>query len=64
MREKVEEFSIQSRISVRHSHDLHRVNEPRVWDFGMGSFRYGAQRLFDNLLMSIKDSDNASEFKL
>ena len=56
---KTEKFGIQSGVSIRHLHDPHRLNEPRVNnETGVRSYKYSALRLYTNLRKSTKESDN------
>ena len=52
------------RVSLRHSHDPHRLNEPRMnKEIRARSFRYRALRLFNSFPRSVKDSENLKAFK-
>ena len=51
-------------MSIRYSHDPHRLNEPRMnKEIGTRSFKYSAPRLFNSLPRSVKDSGNLKVFK-
>ena len=64
LRNKLNKFSTELGVSIRHSHDPHRLNEPRMnKEIGTRSFKYSAPRLFNNLPRSVKDSENLKIFK-
>ena len=61
LRDKLKKFSTEVGVSVRHSHDPHKLNEPRMnKEIGTRGFEYGAPRLFNSLPLSIKDPENLS----
>ena len=63
-RDKLDKFSTELGVSVRHLHDPHRLNEPRMnEEIGTRSFKYRAPRLFNSLPRSVKDSGNLKVFK-
>ena len=57
-------FTTELGVSIRHSHDPHRLNEPRMAkEIGTRSFKYSAPKLFNSLPRSVKDSGNPKVFK-
>ena len=61
LRNKLNKFRTELEVSIRHSHDPHRLNEQRMnEEIGKRSFEYSAPRLFNNLPRSVKDSENLS----
>ena len=61
---KLSKFTTELGVSVRHSHDPHRLNEPRMnKEIGTRNFKYSAPRLFNSLPRSVKDSGNLEVFK-
>ena len=64
LRNKLNKFSTELGVSIRHSHDPHRLNEPRMnKETGARSFKYSAPRLFNSLPKSVKDSGKLKAFK-
>ena len=64
LRNKLNKFRTELEVSIRHSHDPHRLNEPRMnKEIGTRSFKYSAPRLFNGLPRSVKDSGNLKAFK-
>ena len=64
LRDKLEEFSKELGVPIRHSHDPHKLNAPRMnKEIGTRNFKYSAPRLFDSLPWSVKDSENLQVFK-
>ena len=64
LRNKLSKFTTELGVSIRHSHDPHRLNEPRMnKEIGTRSFKYSAPRLFNSLPRSMKDSGNLKVFK-
>ena len=65
LRDKLDKFSTELRVSIRHSHDPHRLNEP-IMNMEVRtrlSFKYSAPKLFNTLPRSVKDSGNLKFFK-
>ena len=61
---KYNEKTTELGVSIRYSHDPHRLNEPRMnKETGTRSFKYNAPRLFNSLPRSVKDSGNLNVFK-
>ena len=64
LRNKLNKFTTELGVSIRRSHDPHRLNEPRMnKEIGTRSFKYNAPRLFNSLPRSVKDSGNLKVFK-
>ena len=64
LRNKLSKFTTELGVSIRNSHDPHRLNEPRMnKEIGTRSFKYSAPRLFNSLPRSVKDSGNLKVFK-
>ena len=64
LRNKLSKFTIELGVSIRYSHDPHRLNEPRMKkEIGTRSFKFSAPRLFNSLPRSVKDSGNLKVFK-
>ena len=64
LRNKLNKFSTELRVSIRHAHDPHRLNEPRMnEEIGKRSFKYSAPKLLNSLPRSVKDSGNLKGFK-
>ena len=64
LRNKLSKFTTELGVSIRYSHDPHRLNEPRMnKEIGTRSFKYSAPRLFNSLPRSVKDSGNLNVFK-
>ena len=64
LRNKLNRFTSELGVSIRHLHDPHRLNEPRMnKEIGTRSFKYSAPRLFNRLSRSVKDSGNLKVFK-
>ena len=64
LRNKLNKFTTEFGVSIRHSHDPHRLIEPRMnKEIGARSFKYSAPRLFNSLPRSEKDSGNLKAFK-
>ena len=64
LRNKLSKFTAELGVSIRYSHDPHRLNEPRMnKEIGTRSFKYSAPRLFNSLPRSVKDSGNLNVFK-
>ena len=64
LRNKLNKFSTKLEVSIKHSHDPHRLNEPRMnKQIGTRSFKYSAPRLFNSLPRRVKDSGNLKTFK-
>ena len=55
LRNKLSKFTTELGVSIRHSHDPHRLNEPMNKEIGTRSFKYSAPRLFNSLPRSVKD---------
>ena len=50
LRNKLNKFTTELGVSIRHSHDPHILNEPRMnKEIGTRSFKYSAPRLFNSL---------------
>ena len=64
LRNKLNKFRTELGVPIRHSHDPHRLDEPRMnKEIGTRSFKYSAPRLFNSLPRSVKDSGNLKAFK-
>ena len=64
LRNKLSKFTTELGVSIRYSHDPHRLDEPRMnKEIGTRSFKYSAPRLFNSLPRSMKDSGNLKVFK-
>ena len=64
LRNKLSKFTTELGVSIRYSHDPHRLNEPRMnKETGTRSFKYSAPRLFNSLPRSVKDSGNLNVSK-
>ena len=64
LRNKLNKFTTELGVSIRHSHDPHRLNEPRMnKEIGTRSFKYSAPKLFNSLPRSVKDSGDLKVFK-
>ena len=64
LRNKLSKFTTELGVSIRYSHDPHRLNEPRMnKEIGTRIFKYSAPRLFNSLPRSVKDSGNLKVFK-
>ena len=64
LRNKLTKFRTKLEVSIRQTHDPHRLNEPRMnKEIGTRSFKYIAPRLFNSLPRSVKDSGNLKAFK-
>ena len=57
-------FQLGTNISVRHANDKYRLHEPRFnRNIGSRTYQYSAPRLYNNLPVSLKDSENIVQFK-
>ena len=57
-------YSINSSVQTRHSHDIHRLEEPRAnTNIGTRAFAHCAPRLYNRLPNAVKNSENLAIFK-
>ena len=64
LREKLTLFNTGLEVSVRHSHDVHRLNEPRSrTNNGTRAFSHSAPRLYNKLPNKLKECANVEMFK-
>ena len=55
-------FELETSVTARHANDRHRLFEPRISRYSVErSFQYSAPRLYNNLPMRIKDSENINQ---
>ena len=64
IRELLDDFSVNTEMTLRHSDVLHRLNEPRCnYELGFRAFKNCAPRLYNKLPESVKNSENIKTFK-
>lgn len=64
MRGLLQDFDLDTVLSLRYSRDQHRHYEPRVnLELGFRAFEKCAQHLYNNLPMDVMKSENVQTFK-
>lgn len=64
MRNMLKEFEVDTTITLRHSVEIHRLNEPRYQrEAGRRAFSRSASRLYNQLPQRIKMQENVATFK-
>ena len=64
IRDLLENFHVDTEMTLRHSNVLHRLNEPRCnFVFGFRAFEKSAPRLYNKLPENVKNNENIEAFK-
>ncbi len=64
IRDLLEDFKVNTNLTLRHSNVRHRLNEPRCnYELGFRAFEKSAPRLYNKLPENVKISENIEIFK-